>query len=313
MTQAIFIIGWGRSGTTWLGNLMQQHSKIAAVSEPDRGIFESAWFSEVDGRYGDLSDTSNYIELSAVLSRSVFMKQAGVNMEALLQQYPLGYTDLFLYVMDRFAESAGCTAWVEKTPAHTLLAEKIAHEIPRSKFIGIERNVRETILSRLRILERRKEQGVFKAGKAGTAMNVAQWILTRQHYANRIKRLSRKFPDRVLSLRFEDLKQDTEGAMSKVCDFLELEFEPAMALSPYRKNSSRVISLEKHQEQFQQHLLGRWLDFWQTFARISPPALLTAAHRVGTAMAYGMKRQALPHFFFEASKKLPRRSVKPKW
>jgi len=313
VTQPVFIIGWGRSGTTWLGNLLQQHSKIAAVSEPDRGIFESAWFSEVDGRYGDLSDTSNFIELSAVLSRSIYMKQAGAGMESLLQQYPAGYTDVFLNVMERFAESRGCTTWVEKTPAHTLLAERIARAVPKSRFIGIERDLRETILSRLRILEQRKKQGVLRAGRASTALYVVQWILTRQHYANRMKRLSRQFPDRVLSLRFEDLKQDTESAMRQACDFLGLEFEPAMTVSPYRKNSSRVIPLEHRQQRFQERLLGRWLDFWQTFARMVPPPFLTVAHRIGTVMAFGASRQALPHFFFEASKQLPRKSVKPKW
>ena len=313
MTQPVFIIGWGRSGTTWLGNLLQQHSKIAAVSEPHRGIFESAWFSEIEGRYGDLSDTSNFIELSAVLSRSIYMKQAGADMEFLLRQYPAGYTDIFINVMDRFAQSSRCTTWVEKTPAHTLLAERIARTVPGSRFIGIERDLRETILSRLQILEQRKKQGVFRAGRAGTALHVVQWILTRQHYKNRIKRLSREFPDRVLRLRFEDLKQDTEGAMRKACDFLGLEFEAAMTVSPYRKNSSRVIPLEDSQERFQGRLLGRWLDFWQTFARIMPPPFLAAAHRAGTVMAFGAGRQALPHFFFEASKRLPRKSVKPKW
>lgn len=40
--------------------------------------------------------------------------------------------------------------------------------------------------------------------------------------------------DHYLEVRYEELAADTEAALRTVCDFLELEFHPAMATPPER-------------------------------------------------------------------------------
>lgn len=84
MTQPLFILGKQRSGTTWLSNQLSQHSQIsAAQNDHHGGVHESAYFSHVAGRYGDLSQKTNYVEFVEVMAVSDMMKILGVDKEFL--------------------------------------------------------------------------------------------------------------------------------------------------------------------------------------------------------------------------------------
>lgn len=313
MTQAVFILGWGRSGTTWLSNLAALHPGIAAVIEPDRGVFESAYFSEVSGRYGNLDEITNFIELCAVLAQSAYFRLAGVTMEQMVRRYPADYGALFKQLMDEFAHEQSCRTWLEKTPSHTLHAGQISEAIPGARFISIERDARDVIRSQMARLETSRRAGDVKFGRIGLAFKTAQWILTRQHYSNRIDRVQRTSPAQLLRLRYEDLLRDTESEMKRVCSFLDLEFEPVMVSSPYRPNSvfARRDSIRK--EDLPGWPFGAWFGFWNGLAKAMPAGLLTMFFRSGQWLENGFRRRSLSFFFFRGAKGAPDWMNDRKW
>jgi len=313
LPQAVFILGWGRSGTTWFNNLLQQHSSVATVIEPGRGTFESAYFSEVAGRYGDLNEPSNFMELCAVLAQSAYFRLAGVTLEQLVRKYPADYGELFHRVMDEFALEQGCQAWTEKTPSHTLLAGKLASEIPGALFIAVERDARDVVRSRMGILAAKKRMGQVKASRPGLAITTARWVLTWQHYANRIERLDRRMPKRLLRVRYEDLLGDTEAEMKRVCKFLGLGFEPAMLKSPFRRNSVFARKDDVKKEELPGWPLGAWFSFWQCVAKLLPAFLLSGMVRAGKFLETGFRRRSLSFFFFRGIEGAPDWMNERKW
>ncbi len=313
MPQAVFILGWGRSGTTWLNNLLQQHSGIATVIEPGRGTFESAYFSEVSGRYGDLSEITNFIELCAVLAQSAYFRLAGVTMEQLVRKYPADYGELFREVMDGFARDQGCRVWTEKTPAHTLLAENISSAIPGALFISIERDARDVVRSQMARLETSRRAGQVKVGRLGLGIKTAQWILTRQHYRNRIERLARRMPERLERVRYEDLVADTGAEMRRICEFLDLDFESAMLHAPFRRNSVFARKNQLTPEDLPAWPFGAWFSFWHGFAKLLPAFLLSGMFRIGQALETGFRRKSLSFFFFRGLKGAPGWMDERKW
>ena len=147
----VFILGKHRSGTTWLANLLCNHTQIAGVVHPaHHGIHESAYFSMIDRRYGDLERRSNFAEFAEVMLASDYFSLTGITREQLYELYPSSYEAVFSQVMERFAASQGASYWLEKTPAHTPLVERLATMYDRAKFVGIVRDIRSVAGSRMR-------------------------------------------------------------------------------------------------------------------------------------------------------------------
>jgi hypothetical protein len=110
MPTPIFVLGKHRSGTTWLANLLCQHPQIAGVQHArHHGIHESAFFSHVYGRYGDLAVWSRYAEFVEVVAASDYFRLAGATREFLYSLWPTSYEGVFRAVMDRFAAQRGAT------------------------------------------------------------------------------------------------------------------------------------------------------------------------------------------------------------
>jgi len=114
MPTPLFVLGKQRSGTTWLGNLLLDHPSIAGVAHAaHRGIHESAFFSHVDGRYGDLSVRQNFIEFASVMAESDYFRLAEVSFKDIMSLHPDDYAGVFRTVMYCFARRRGARYWIE--------------------------------------------------------------------------------------------------------------------------------------------------------------------------------------------------------
>ncbi len=298
MPTPIFIIGWGSSGTTWLSNLLLEHPAIVGIQhEKHWGIHESAFFSVVEGRYGNLDDPANFVEFAQVMVASDYFRLAGADATFLYSLYPASYAEVFQKAMDHYATELHATYWVEKTPLHTLHAESIARYYPDASFIAIVRNVNTVVASRIRLLERwTRKKGVLHYTFRKWFL-IAIWVMTWQHYNNVIRRFAERYPVRTMTVTYEELTTRTESVMRNVCKFLSLEFKPAMLQSRYSANSSFRLETPdaRHKALTPQEKL--WLNMWKVLADIVPEKVLSSAYKLG-AYIYNKRRTELPRWFF---------------
>ncbi len=126
----VFVVGSGRSGTTWLQLLLFQHPAVASCQETH--IFDQ-YLSQLEATWKRQMGTPRKIGLPAVLSQAEF--------EALMR-------DCARSVFDQIASSTtNAQVLVEKTPSHVHKWELILRLFPDAYFLHIIRDPRSVVCS----------------------------------------------------------------------------------------------------------------------------------------------------------------------
>ncbi len=102
----------------------------------------------------------------------------------------------------------------EKTPTNLMHLELIGEYLPHSRFIHIVRDPRDTCLS--------MNQAWGKSFYRGAV----RWRRYLEHY-QRVVALPH-LATRCLQVRYEDLLTDPSADLNRICDFLEVTFDPQM-------------------------------------------------------------------------------------
>ena len=285
MPTPIFVLGKHRSGTTWLANQLYQHPLIAGVAhERHEGIHESAYFSAVCNRYGDLTERNNFMEFVEVISACDYFQLAGATKDFLYSLWPTTYEDVFRAVMDTFANSRGATYWVEKSPAHTPLVDQLAATYPDAKFISITRNIEAIIASTLAGQLSHSGNDISRRHLiAATILRCVFYDKTLQSFAAR--------SERMLTVRYEALRDDLSPSLRSICTFLELPFDSRMCDQAFMPNSSfgKVKRSQILTEGEKKMISGL-----HRLLQLVPLNVLTLIYR-----ARKQKRQSLPWWFFK--------------
>lgn len=231
----VFIIGTHRSGTTWVGNLLASHSDVAAiVHEKHEGIHESAYFSHVYNRYGNLNDKVNYIEFVEAIGSSDYFKLSGITKKELYSLYPANYGEVFRFVMNEFTERQNKRVWIEKSPRHALKLDLIASLFPDALFVATHRNLIDVVRSSLGLNIKYKptllnDQPMRKKTIKTTVKNY--YFIDKS-----IKRFKLQNPNKIIICSYDDLIIDSTKVTNELFNFLNLRLEEVH--SNYEKNTS---------------------------------------------------------------------------
>ena len=128
-----------------------------------------------------------------------------------------------------YAARQGKPRWGEKTPRYVVKMRQIQRALPEARFVHVIRDGRDVALSVLdRTVRDIDAQHVAKRWmrKIETAREVAPKL---SHYGE---------------IRYEDLIVDTEPTLRRVCDLIELEFDPAM-LDYHERSSDRLSEMAR--------------------------------------------------------------------
>lgn len=224
MAKPIFIVGTNRSGTTWLGNLLASHSQVAAITHTmHQGVHESAYFTHVYERYGDLKHKVNYLEFVEAIGSSDYFRLAEISKNELFELYPTDYGKVFRYVMDRFASKNKRKFWIEKSPNHALKMELISKLYPDAVFIAIQRDVYDVVKSslglRIKYVPDRKNDSILRK-------NTIKDAIFNYYKVNKtIKQFKKKHPDKIFICSFEDLKLNKQKVLNEIVEFTGLTVE----------------------------------------------------------------------------------------
>lgn len=120
----------------------------------------------------------------------------------------VGVDQYFMQAMDAACQRRQATHWLEKTPAHTLVLAHLVHAFPEAKFVAVERDSFDTTRSNVH--------------KFADPQNVFHWVKA-AIWTTFYRKMLDLFQDRVYRVTYDALVEDTQGAMSKVFAYLDIE------------------------------------------------------------------------------------------
>ena len=221
-----FIVGVGRSGTTMLRLMLDAHPELTI---PPETHFVPDLIEAIDGgataeravevmtsvrQWGDL-----HTEPGEVLAR---WRE--------LERFEAGPALRSFYSI--FSERQRKPRYGEKTPAYVKNMAEIEGALPEARFIHVIRDGRDVALSRWKRTLGDKDPA--------PASRVAD---TWQRRIRRAQRHGRKV-GHYLELRYEDLVTDTEPNLRRICEYLELEWNPVV-LRYYEHAAERMAEMAR--------------------------------------------------------------------
>jgi hypothetical protein len=218
----IFVVGTGRSGTHWVGHILEAHPAIQASIE-EQPMFD--WVTAM------ALDPSQEAALFPRLIRAYRSK--------IFRAAPRHYLD--------------------KSHANLWLAEALARALPAARFVGIERNPFATIASMLKhggILQWQRRWREFPLPNRFLGIDdttardydglpvVKQCALRWIAHRRQMGRLRASLGVRLTVLHYEELIRDTPGQVEALGQFLHLQTPPpvppvkAESLDKWRRDLS---------------------------------------------------------------------------
>ena len=216
-SRLFFIIGRGRSGVTLLRSLLDTHPRVSVTFHTVYFIMNlykryarAKWTREkILSFYDDL-----WLEESLANWR---LDKDKLRQDLLACEGRASFPELCKVVFANYATvhgKEGCIILGDKNPLYSLFVRELISVFPDAKFIHVVRDYRDTILS---------YQGV-KFDANNTSALAYRW----KKYNEEILKNSKRWPEKFAILRYEDLLENTERELERICSFLEIDFDPVM-------------------------------------------------------------------------------------
>jgi sulfotransferase family protein len=240
--RACFIAGAAKSGTTLLVSLLDSHPELLVMPQ------DTAYFPTVLTKYRDRGRRAQFDYLTKESWTNVlfgfqamrgrqdyaeFPKKKFLQMFERVAFNPANADrELLVLMMEAYAEVVGVPLdrvkrWVEKTPANRNYVTEIFHRFPKAKMLLTMRDPRALLAAQI-ALERTRKTRRFSVYYV-----VAHW--------RSAAKLARKILNKEVSglvVGYEDLALEPKMSMQRVCDYLEINFDPEVVLNPTKVGRS---------------------------------------------------------------------------
>jgi protein-tyrosine sulfotransferase len=246
-----FIVGSGRSGTTLLRSILQEHP---ALNIPPETMGRLPNMIKKYFRYGG-ADWEDLVTICLAEFQSFdtfsFWQTDLEPVQQQLRQLPKNERSLDRIIHDIYrahggSHKPGATRWGDKSPFNTLRLSWLDRVFPDAQYIEIIRDGRD--------VARSYRQADLMPDLASGAQRWEQSIRA-------VTRFKRKAGNRVHSLRYENLVADPESEIRKVCNFLNLDYRSSMITA--RDSELGDTSLEHMQNVTQpisEASIGKWKE-----------------------------------------------------
>lgn len=243
----IFLLGFARSGTTWMTLALRKHLGVGMVNE---GTF----IVESGKRFSADEPLTKPQRLVAHIERHEFSRilhqgyGISVDWDTILREQAGGcYADYIQAALADIATQLNCPLIGSKCPGFGRQPKELMRHFPRSLVIHLIRDGRDCALSHYRQAWGRKNAYVV----------ASMW----RDYIQRVRQETAQWPDaRYLEVRYEDLLQDPVRVFQRIVEF--------------------VLSNEAHKR-----LSGSASDAAERFAaQVKPDAFVERAYKWKTQM-----------------------------
>jgi Sulfotransferase family len=202
----IFIIGSPRSGSTLLERMISSHSQVQGGPEPHL-ITPLAHLG-----YYDAVDKAPYDHLRAVEAQRQFVSGLPGGESDYLDALKAYCNVLY----GRALKPSGKAYYLDKTPAYALVLPFLSKVFPQAKYVVLTRHPGAIFSS---------YADSFFEGDWAAAHEFNPIV---ERYVPAIARFLREDAVPLAHVRYEDLVKDPESHMKRICETLELPFEPGM-------------------------------------------------------------------------------------
>jgi Sulfotransferase family len=206
---APFVVGVTRSGTTLLRMMLDAHPQLAIPPE-------TYFVPDLIERAGD--DGTSADELHGMIVGDRHWGDFNLDPDELLRRLRgkrrLDAGEALRAFYGYYAEREGKPRWGDKTPLYLKSMVDIQGALPEARFVHLLRDGRDAALSRASRALKEPDP---------PAKVAARWkrrVLRARRQARRLRH--------YLEVRYEDLVTDSERTLRTVCDFVELDYDPAM-------------------------------------------------------------------------------------
>ena len=228
-----FIVGFQRSGTTLLRLMVDSHPRVSVPLDVV-GLW-ARYATRLDAEFGGLATDDDLRRLVEALLSEERIRLWDVELPARRIVSSVAERS-FPAVIDAFnaayAAAKGKGRWGGKDPGDMRRIHLLDEWFPEARFVHILRDGRDACLSLVA-----QEFGPDDLLACADAWREEVW------WVRRIGRLLG--PERYHELRYEDLVTDPESVLRPLCDFLALEFDPAM-LAYHRRVGDAVPDEKRH-------------------------------------------------------------------
>jgi Sulfotransferase family len=220
-----FIVGVSRSGTTLLRLMLDAHPELAIPPETH--------FIPLVAR--NCADAANprdcFIE---TVTSHLYWPDSHVDGQALTDSVaaidPFNVGDALRSFYRLYAERFGKPRWGDKTPGYVHKMDLIQEFLPEAHFVHIIRDGRDVALS--------LNEAWRTSGRVKPIQEAAHWWMAKlskaRHQASELSF--------YLEIRYEDLVLESEATLRRICDFIDLPWNPLM-LEYYKTAEERLAEL----------------------------------------------------------------------
>jgi hypothetical protein len=211
----IFIGGIDQSGKTPLRRMLSAHPELLLTRR-------TYMWSRFYKKFGSLSDPSNLERcLSAMLAQKA-IQEMHPDPQQIRRDFLRGaqtYESLFELFHRHNLERTGKRRWGDQLGFVERFADVILSAYPDTRMIHMIRDPRDRSAGDENHIDRLR-------GKSG-------WLTARWKFSARLaQHNSKQYRKQYLVIRYEDLMQDTEKTLRRICAFLNEDYLPAMLEVP---------------------------------------------------------------------------------
>jgi len=214
MTQPVIVLGVGRSGTTLLRVMLDRSSELAIP-------YETFFVPQLAHRHGSRPKLDEFLD---DLGRLRTLYDWGITPDDVRPRLREGMTtsEAIAAIFETYAERQGKPRWGDKTPLYMQQLPLLERLFPDAIWVHLVRDGRDAALSFLELPEG------FTGKTWAQPRSVAQFAARWRTEILAARRLGGHAGGRYLELRYEDLVEEPERWLRRVCEHASLAYEPEM-------------------------------------------------------------------------------------
>ncbi|MFM7903377.1 MAG: sulfotransferase family protein [Bacteroidota bacterium] len=229
----VIVCGSSRSGTTMMSRILGNHSSIFAFQELH--FFDELASAENASKPISKEKSIELLSVLKSIQREGYFgprdwKRYAEESETQLIGTALTPMDLLLGFLTRESMLHGKLIPCEQTPQTVFALDALLQHVPTARVILMVRDPREVLLSQKGKWKRRKLSGgnIPFWESVRSRINYHPETISRIWKSTYNEALQHIHDNRVLSIRYEDLTEQPEQIVKRICNHLGIEFESSM-------------------------------------------------------------------------------------